>query len=754
VAIAEQILGSLAEAHGAGVVHRDVKPANVMLAQTREGDYVKVLDFGIAKLRDAAGDDTTQGVILGTPNYLAPEQARGEPLDPRADLYSVGALLYELVSGRPPFAGRHPMAVLQAHLSEDPLPLRQVAPDASPALAAVVHRALSKRPEDRFPSAGEMRQALLALRGGAPRTRTGSPMPALGLASRADVEDYERARRRPAPSRLAAPLGAALLLLALAGLAAWRWSDLLALLQRRAPALAELVPASLRPAAPGEGVEREPNDTPEQASPLAFAPGPDGRPGTAQVRGHVGPRLGPRLGDVDVYRLEVPDLGRPVVLLAEWNGAAPGDGIPGLQISLTLNRDRPGPGGRHTAPLVAQAARGGPGRPQRLEALVEPGSHWLAVRERHDEAAGPVERPHDWYLLRVWLRDIRAGEEVEPNDEPERVEGVARRYPAWRALAERNAIAEGERFLAETSTDDPDAFALVPRGSSARPEAVALVPAPGLALTAQRWLPDAEDLAPGAGDRQRFEEAAEGGPGEMVIVRLPAPAAGAPPLLRVRAVRGEGRYEVLALGPRSGPLVLERAEALAGEGRGAAALELAAAFAREVPAAAGRTEVLVAAGRLAERLAPGLEPRGVPAFDGASRRLGAAVFEVAGGAVRYGAAFEALAHGLGPLDEEALIRATGRVLPCTPDEVARRARAFLSRFPRSARAGEARLQLARALEEDFWRGGDRAALGRARSEYAALARGKGNLAEEAEARAQDLARARPERPAVSRIRCE
>ncbi|HEY7724588.1 MAG TPA: serine/threonine-protein kinase, partial [Anaeromyxobacteraceae bacterium] len=126
VAIAEQILGSLAEAHEAGVIHRDVKPANVMLARTREGDYAKVLDFGIAKLRDAAGDETTQGVILGTPNYLAPEQARGEPLDPRTDLYSVGALLYELVAGRPPFAGRPPMAVLQAHLSEDPPPLRQV----------------------------------------------------------------------------------------------------------------------------------------------------------------------------------------------------------------------------------------------------------------------------------------------------------------------------------------------------------------------------------------------------------------------------------------------------------------------------------------------------------------------------------------------------------------------------------------------------------------------------------------------------
>ncbi len=115
--IGQQVLGSLAEAHDAGIVHRDMKPGNVMIVSTRSGeDFVKVLDFGIAKLRgadadlDAAGaaplgaaSTTGVGAIVGTPNYLAPEQARAGPVDARTDLYAVGCLLYELAAGHPPF---------------------------------------------------------------------------------------------------------------------------------------------------------------------------------------------------------------------------------------------------------------------------------------------------------------------------------------------------------------------------------------------------------------------------------------------------------------------------------------------------------------------------------------------------------------------------------------------------------------------------------------------------------------------------
>jgi serine/threonine-protein kinase len=127
--IGTQILLSLAEAHDAGIVHRDIKPANVMLLRTRdERDFAKLLDFGIAKLKVAgskAGNITAIGDFVGTPEYLSPEQARGEELDPRSDLYSLGALLYELCGGAPLFVGTTPLAVVSQHLTQPPVPLGQ-----------------------------------------------------------------------------------------------------------------------------------------------------------------------------------------------------------------------------------------------------------------------------------------------------------------------------------------------------------------------------------------------------------------------------------------------------------------------------------------------------------------------------------------------------------------------------------------------------------------------------------------------------
>ncbi len=159
-AIGEQLLGALGEAHEAGIVHRDVKPANVMLLQHKnDADFVKLLDFGIAEIEGQG-----PGGGLGTPTYLSPEQARGAAPDARSDLYSLGVLLYEMVGGRPPFLASNPMAVLSAHLQEPPPPLASLDPGVSPAFAAVVHRALAKRPEERFESADAMRLALHAAR--------------------------------------------------------------------------------------------------------------------------------------------------------------------------------------------------------------------------------------------------------------------------------------------------------------------------------------------------------------------------------------------------------------------------------------------------------------------------------------------------------------------------------------------------------------------------------------------------------------
>jgi len=757
VLIAEQLLGSLSEAHESGIVHRDIKPANVMLSATESGDFVKVLDFGIAKLRDSGTGETTQGVIIGTPNYLSPEQARGEDIDARADLYSVGALLYELVAGRPPFVNKNPVAVMQAHLNQLPPPLKVLAPWVSEELAVAIHKALQKRPEDRFQTASDMRRALLGTQG-RPSGRFEPPRTTdAHLASRADFEELDRRLRRLRVSRVATPL-LALLLAGLVAAGAWRWPEVHDLLRRRLPAVAALVPAPLRPPERFDGREAEPNDTPAQATRVPLPPAPDGPAlGEALVRGHVGARLDANTGDVDVFRIEVADLGRPVQLRADWSGPAAGEGIRGLDVVLSLNRERGADGPRRQAPLVAQVDRGGPGRPERLTALVEPGVYYLSVRERHEESTGPVEKPTDEYQLRLTLSEPRSGEEVEPNDDPESVEHREHRYPEWRGLGERNPLSEGGRVEGETSPEDPDTFAVAPRRAAELPELLVVLPAADLAITTQLWIPDAGDLSPSPGvDRERFEEAAEGRAGELLALPLsPPPREGAPTLLRLRGAATSGRYEILALGPGSGSgqLVLSRLEALVREGRGAQALELAAAYARLVPSAAARTEVLVRAGRAAEELAGATTPLEVRDFDRAARRLGLAVFEVVDWKVRYGAAFEALARGTTRLDEEALGRAAERVLPCTPEEVARRAQLFLTRFPSSPRAQAVRLRLARALEESHWQGG-RGALRKAQEQYAVLARGAGPEAREAAERGRELSQRRPVRPAVSRLRCE
>jgi len=166
VKIGSQILAALTQAHALGVLHCDIKPENVMLESRHdEKDVVKVLDFGIAKLRDAASPKLTrEGMACGTPGYASPEQARGEELDPRSDLYSVGVVLYELLAGKLPFDAATPGALMAKMLVEPPVPLRIRRPDLHvPAnLEGVIMRALSPDREARIASANLFRRELLA----------------------------------------------------------------------------------------------------------------------------------------------------------------------------------------------------------------------------------------------------------------------------------------------------------------------------------------------------------------------------------------------------------------------------------------------------------------------------------------------------------------------------------------------------------------------------------------------------------------
>ncbi|MHB1846431.1 MAG: serine/threonine-protein kinase, partial [Deltaproteobacteria bacterium] len=166
IALGVQVTRALGAAHAAGIVHRDLKPENVLVVQGGPEERVKVVDFGISKMRDVegAGKLTQVGMILGTPEYMAPEQAAGAEVDHRADIYSFGILLYELLAGKPPFTGDNPWQILGKHQSERPPRLSSIAlPRPIPApLAGFVARALSKRPEERPPTMAHCERELLA----------------------------------------------------------------------------------------------------------------------------------------------------------------------------------------------------------------------------------------------------------------------------------------------------------------------------------------------------------------------------------------------------------------------------------------------------------------------------------------------------------------------------------------------------------------------------------------------------------------
>ncbi|MGW1158653.1 protein kinase domain-containing protein [Streptomyces sp. NPDC002519] len=202
------VLDALEHSHERGIVHRDIKPSNIMLAGP---DTVKVLDFGIAKaFTEAATRITGSGAAIGTPAYLSPEQINGEEIDHRADLYAMGCLLHELLTGQPPFRGASPFAVMHQHLFAEPEPVSRLRPQVPPAVAAVIQRALRKDPAERFADAGQMRAALTeALAQAAMPTieAVGPAAPATRSAGRTPLRNRFRISLRPSVQGALALLG-------------------------------------------------------------------------------------------------------------------------------------------------------------------------------------------------------------------------------------------------------------------------------------------------------------------------------------------------------------------------------------------------------------------------------------------------------------------------------------------------------------------------------------------------------------------
>ncbi|GHO89626.1 protein kinase domain-containing protein [Dictyobacter formicarum] len=168
IEIAAQVCAVLQVAHARGFIHRDIKPQNIMLAWSGGagslsdgGAWVKLTDFGIVRVAEDAGL-TNSGIVLGTADYLSPEQARGENLTASSDLYSLGVVMFEMLAGRPPFVGPTAVSIAMQHASTNPPPLRQFSPHVPAVLEQLVNRTLQKEPSERFNSASEMQKALRA----------------------------------------------------------------------------------------------------------------------------------------------------------------------------------------------------------------------------------------------------------------------------------------------------------------------------------------------------------------------------------------------------------------------------------------------------------------------------------------------------------------------------------------------------------------------------------------------------------------
>ena len=395
-----QVCTSLAEAHRKGIVHRDIKPDNIMLLAADSGaDVAKVLDFGLAKLREAEGthEVTQRGMILGTPYYMAPEQIRGEPVDARTDVYSIGALMYRALTGYHPFSGA-PMTVLSRHLSEAPIPPMERAPrlGISPGMSRLVMRALSKKPSERFQRVEDLQRELIEESRAAGSSSvenlldsahlrrlargvelaSSAAMPTVALATRDEVDAYERELRRTRYG--------------IASMAA-------VLVSAAALATGLLIQHNAR----FRGTELEPNDTAAEATAL-----PLGR----TMQGQLGKRIDANHGDRDFYAFDLAPRSPGEKSALRLRVSA----LPSMATCALLYK----PG---FAEALGQYCVGRPGRDLVLPALeLPPGHYFLAVLQDLDPYGGAQPRIQesisDSYTVVAESTIPASGAELEPND--------------------------------------------------------------------------------------------------------------------------------------------------------------------------------------------------------------------------------------------------------------------------------------------------------------------------------------------------
>ncbi len=390
-----QVCDALSEAHEAGIVHRDLKPENLLVSRARDGrDVVKVLDFGLAKLRDSEEMNavTARGSLIGTPFYMSPEQIRGEELDARSDLYSLGALMYRVLTGVHPFTAPTPVAVLTQHLTDELVPPSKRKPELHIAsrVEAIVMKSMAKRREERYASADELKAALAEA--------AASPSQKLSTVSQELRRASDRAERGE-PS-VSTPIGAAQPLRREdfdayeRGLKRKRWLGLAIVpLLLVAGAGAFVYYTRIEPELAVRETEVEPNNSPAEANPIA-----SGRP----IRGQIGKRIGVEESDRDFFRFHV-DGGEARVLRAEVTG------LPNMELMLEVFDG--------TGKKIVDADNGGVGDGEIVPNLrLKPGEHYIAVREVWTAGRPATENVSDWYTLTATWKPVEPNHETEPDD--------------------------------------------------------------------------------------------------------------------------------------------------------------------------------------------------------------------------------------------------------------------------------------------------------------------------------------------------
>jgi len=387
-----QICGALQEAHELGIVHRDLKPENVLITRTTGGrDYAKVLDFGLAKLdqRGAPTRETERNAIVGTPYFMAPEQIRGDDVDARSDIYSFGALMFELLTGEHLYSSSTAVGVLTKHLTAQPDAPSMRAPKLAipPAVDHLCRKALARDPGLRWRTAAELAEAIEEIYGETVRDTTGSGSRpgarALAVGQlvlehdaadsdlrlrRSDIDAFERSLKRGRVIMLA---GAGTLVMALIAAVVW-------LLWRSPPTLRE---------------EREPNDDAAQANKIAV-----GTP----VTGFLGKRRSPAEPDRDTYVVAWSTGSRHVVTITV-------SGLPNINVNLSVSDSD----GLHGA-TVDEA---GVGTGEVMHRREVNGPLVITIGETMDKAKDqkiPIENVSDPYTLTV-TEETLAGE-TEPNN--------------------------------------------------------------------------------------------------------------------------------------------------------------------------------------------------------------------------------------------------------------------------------------------------------------------------------------------------